>query len=162
MTDLDILEYLDLGKKRTKSVNSDDKGNNLSDSEAVIIKEVKEKDFGIDLIYFNTDEETYNSFPAVFLKKVTNFNDVPILMDIAETQRKIWNYKKVLLLYVYSEAEIRIYNCSEKPLIVTKDDFDYNKELQEIEIKSYQYSDKLQLQELNKLFSRIAIDTGII
>lgn len=31
-----------------------------------------------------------------------------------------------------------------------------------IEVKTYKYSDKQQLQELNKLFSRIAIDTGII
>lgn len=162
MAELDILEYLDLGSKRTKSIDSDDKITNLSDSEAVILNEVKEKDFGVDLIYFNTDEETNNSFPAVFLKKVTNFNDEETLKDIAETQRKIWNYKKVLFLYVYSETEIRIYNCSEKPLIVTKDDFDYKKELKGIEINSYQYSDKQQLQELNKLFSRIAIDTGII
>lgn len=162
MAELDILEYLDLGSKRTKSIDSDDKITNLSDSEAVILNEVKEKDFGVDLIYFNTDEETNNSFPAVFLKKVTNFNDEETLKDIAETQRKIWNYKKVLFLYVYSETEIRIYNCSEKPLIVTKDDFDYKKELKGIEINSYQYSDKQQLQELSKLFSRIAIDTGII
>ncbi len=158
MVNLDILEFLDLD--RAKSTHSDSK--NLSDSEAVILNEVKEKDFGVDLIYFNIDEETNNSFPAVFLKKVTNFSDVETLKGIAETQRKIWNYKKVLFLYAYSETEIRIYNCSEKPLIVTKERFDYKKELQEIEIKSYQYSDKQQLQELNKLFSRIAIDTGII
>lgn len=158
MAELDILEFLDLG--RAKSIQSDSK--KLSDSEAVILNEVKEKDFGVDLIYFNTDEEANNSFPAIFLKKVTNFNDEETLKDIAETQRKIWNYKKVLFLYVYSETEIRIYNCSEKPLIVTKDDFDYKKELKGIEINSYQYSDKQQLQELNKLFSRIAIDTGII
>lgn len=67
-----------------------------------------------------------------------------------------------MFLYTYSESEIRIYNCSEKPLIETKENFDYQKELQGIEIKTYQYSDKEQLQELNKLFSRIAIDTGII
>lgn len=158
MATLDILEFLDLG--RAKSIQSDSE--KPSDSEAVILNEVKEKDFGVDLIYFNTDEETNNSFPAVFLKKVANFNDEIYLKDIAETQRKIWNYKKVLFLYVYSETEIRIYNCSEKPLIVTNDDFDYKNELQEIEINSYQYSDKQQLQELSKLFSRIAIDTGII
>ena len=158
MAELDILEFLDLG--RAKSIHSDSK--KLSDSEAVILNEVKEKGFGVDLIYFNTDEETNNSFPAVFLKKVANFSDIETLKNIAEVQRKIWNYKKVLFLYVYSETEIRIYNCSEKPLIVSKDDFDYKKELQKIEIKSYQYSDNQQLQELNKLFSRIAIDTGII
>ncbi len=158
MREQDILQYLDLD--RAKSIQSDSK--KLSDSEAVILNEVKEKDFGVDLIYFNTDEVNNNSFPAVFLKKVANFTDVEVLKDITETQRKIWNYKKVLFLYVYSETEIRIYNCSEKPLIVTKENFDYNKELQEIEIKTYQYSDKQQLQELNKLFSRIAIDTGII
>lgn len=155
---MDILHFLDLD--RAKSIHSDSK--KLSYSEAVILNEVKEKNFGVDLIYFNKDEETNNSFPAVFLKKVADFNDVETLKSITETQRKVWNYKKVLFLYVYSETEIRIYNCSEKPLIVTKDDFDYKKELKKIEIKTYQYSDKHQLQQLNKLFSRIAIDTGII
>lgn len=160
MTEWNILEFLDLEGTRTKSIHSDSQ--KPSESQAVILNEVKEKDFGVDLIYFNTDEETNNSFPAVFLKKVINFSDVETLKSIAETQRKVWNYKKVLFLYAYSETEIRIYNCSEKPLIVTKNDFDYEKGLQSIEIKSYKYSDKEQLQELNKLFSRIAIDTGII
>ncbi|WP_277014929.1 N-6 DNA methylase [Flavobacterium lindanitolerans] len=129
----------------------------------MILNEIREKEFGIDLVYFNTDEETNNSFPAVFLKKITTFNG-ETLKQIAETQRKIWNYKKVLFLYVYSETEIRIYNCSEKPLIITKDDFNYEKELQKLEIKSYntKKSDKEQLQQLNRFFSRIAIDTGII
>lgn len=160
MAKLDILEFLDLGGDRIKSIHSESK-KKPSDSEAVILNEVKEKDFGVDLVYFNTDENG-NSFPAVFLKNVTSFNDIETLKNIVETQRKIWNYKKVLFLYVYSESEIRIYNCFEKPLFVTKDDFDFKKELQEIEIKAYQYSDKQQLQELTKLFSRIAIDTGII
>ncbi|MCT3801852.1 N-6 DNA methylase [Elizabethkingia anophelis] len=158
MAELDILDFLDLG--RAKPILSDSK--NLSESEAVILNEVKEKEFGVDLVYFNTDEETNNSFPAVFLKKIINFSDIETLKDIAETQRKIWNYKKVLFLYVYSEIEIRIYNCSEKPLIITQENFDYEEGLQGIEIKSYKYSDKQQLQELNKLFSRIAVDTGII
>ena len=100
MAALDILEFLDLG--RAKSIQSDSE--KLSNGEAVILNEVKEKDFGV---------ETNNSFPAVFLKKVANFNDEIYLKDIAETHRKIWNYKKVLFLYVYSETEIRIYNCSE-------------------------------------------------
>lgn len=159
MVELDILDFLDLG--RAQSLHSD--SNKLSDSEAVILKEVKEKEFGVDLVYFNTNEETNNSFPAVFLKKVITF-DVETLRNIAETQRKIWNYKKVLFLYVYSETEIRIYNCSEKPLIVTREDFDYDTELQKLEVKSYDFkkSDKKELQQLNRLFSRIAIDTGII
>lgn len=160
LAELDILEFLGLGDDRIKSIHSESK-KKPSDSEAVILNEVKEKDFGVDLVYFNTDEKG-NSFPAVFLKNVISFSDIETLKNIVETQRKIWNYKKVLFLYVYSETEIRIYNCSEKPLFVTYDDFDYKKELQEIEIKAYQYSDKQQLQELSNLFSRIAIDTGII
>ncbi|WP_313262365.1 Eco57I restriction-modification methylase domain-containing protein [Sphingobacterium sp.] len=158
MEELDILEFLDLA--RATSINSDIK--KLPGSEAIILNEVIEKDFGIDLVYLNTNEDTSNSFPAIFLKKVSNFGDTKILADITDIQRKIWNYKKVLFLYVYSETEIRIYNCSEKPLIVTKDNFDYKEGLKKIEIKTYEYSDKLQLNELNKLFSRTAIDTGII
>ena len=47
MAALDILEFLDLG--RAKSLQSDSE--KLSNGEAVILNEVKEKDFGVDLIY---------------------------------------------------------------------------------------------------------------
>ena len=147
-----------LGLDRAQSVNSKDE--KLLESESIILNQLKEQNFGVDSVYFNTDENE-NSFPAVFLKKVKTF-DIETLQSIADTQRKIWNYKKVLFLYVYSETEIRIYNCSEKPLIKTKENFDYEKELQSVEIKTYHFSDKKQLEELNKLFSRIAIDSGIV
>lgn len=158
MATLNILEYLDF--YRVKSIQSDVEI--LSDSESIIIREIREKNFGVDFVYFNTDEKSNTSFPAVFLKKVETFKDVETLKAISETQRKIWNYKKVLFFYVYSETEIRIFNCSDKPLIITKHDFDYEQELKRIEIKSYTYSDKQQLIELNTLFSRVAIDTGIV
>ena len=156
MTGQEVIKSI--GLDRARSVNS--KSENPSESESAILNELKEKDFTIDSVYFNTDENG-NSFPAVFLKKVTSFDEetLPVIADI---HRKIWNYKKVLFLYVYSETEIRIYNCSEKPLIKTKERFDYEKELKNIEIGTYIFSDRNQLQELNKLFSRIAIDTGII
>jgi hypothetical protein len=150
----DVIDLI--GLDRAKSVNS--KGKKPLESESVVFDQVRE--FGVDSVYFNTDDNG-NSFPAVFLKKVKSF-DEETLQAIAEIHRKIWNYKKVLFLYVYSEIEIRIYNSSEKPLIKTKENFDYAKELQNVEIKAYQFSDKKQLEELNKLFSRIAIDSGIV
>lgn len=154
MPGFNVIDYL--GFNRVKSIKS--KGEELLESESIVFEQVRE--FGVDFVYFNTDENE-NSFPAVFLKKVNSF-DVETLQAISDTHKKIWNYKKVLFLYVYSETEIRIYNCSEKPLIKTLEDFDYEKELQVLEIESYKYSDKQQLQELNKLFSRVSIDTGII
>lgn len=154
MTGQEVIEFI--GLDRAKSLNS--KGKKLLESESIIFDHVR--GFGVDSVYFNTDEHG-NSFPAVFLKKVTSF-DKKTLEEIADTHKKIWNYKKVLFLYVYSETEIRIYNCSEKPLIKTKEGFDYEKELEKIEIEKYFFSDKQQLQQLNKLFSRIAIDTGTI
>lgn len=159
MKTIDIIDFLDLGRM----IPVDSEYVNCSEREAIILKEVKEKDFGIDSIYFNVDETTNNSFPAIFLKEVAAF-DVRTLKNIAETHRKIWNYKKVLFLYVYSETEIRIYNCSERPLIVTKDDFNYEEELYKLEIKSYNFknTDREELEQLNRLFSRVAIDTGVI
>lgn len=145
-----------LGLDRAKSLKS--KNKKCLESETVILKQVE--GFGVDSIYFNNDENK-NSFPAVFLKKVNSF-DQKILEEITDTHKKIWNYKKVLFLYVYSETEIRIYNCSEKPLIKTKENFNYEKELKSVELKAYKFSDREQLKELELLFSRIAIDTGII
>ncbi len=156
MIEQEIIELI--GLDRAKPINS--KSDKLLESEAIILNELIEKEIGVDLVYFNTDENG-NSFPAVFLKKVSVF-DEKTLEEIADTHQQIWNYKKVLFLYVYSETEIRIYNCSEKPLIKTKENLDYDSELKSIEIRTYNFSDKKHLQELEQLFSRTAIDTGII
>ncbi|MGN6265770.1 MAG: Eco57I restriction-modification methylase domain-containing protein, partial [Ginsengibacter sp.] len=153
MTGFEVLESIGFG--RAKPISA--KGKKSLESESVVFEQVI--NFKIDSVYFNTDDNG-NSFPAVFLKKV-EFFDEKTLEVITETHRKIWNYKKVLFLYVYSETEIRIYNCSEKPLI-KKENLDYERELKNVEIKTYQFSDKEHLKELNKLFSRIAIDSGII
>lgn len=153
MTGQKVIELI--GLDRAKSLNL--KGNGLSESESIVFDQVR--DFGIDSVYCNTDDRG-NSFPVVFLKRITSFTEdsLPIITGI---HRKIWNYKKVLFLYIYSDTEIRIYNCSEKPLVITKD-FDYNTGLKKIEIATYTFSDKNHLQELNMLFSRIALDTGIV
>ncbi|MDR0970735.1 MAG: SAM-dependent methyltransferase [Lentimicrobiaceae bacterium] len=154
MTGQEVIELI--GLDRAKSVNFE--GEEPLESESFVFDQVRE--FGVDAVYFNTDESG-NSFPAVFLKEVKSFDD-KTLQNIADIHKKVWNYKKVLFLYVYSDTEIRIYNCSEKPLIKTKENCNYEKELQNVEIKVYQFSDKEQLEELNNLFSRIAIDSGIV
>ncbi|WP_430406747.1 HsdM family class I SAM-dependent methyltransferase [Fluviicola sp.] len=154
MSEQEVLHKI--GLERAVSTHSIDE--NTAESQSIVLASAQV--FGVDNVYFNTDDNS-NSFPAVFLKKVNVF-DIETLETIADTQKKIWNYKKVLFLYVYSEVEIRIYDCSEKPLVKTQHDFDYEKELKKIEIKRYQFSDKEHLEELNKLFSAVAIDTGVI
>lgn len=145
-----------IGLDRAISTHSISK--NTTESQSILLNQAHE--FGVDAVYFNTDKDK-NSFPAIFLKKVKYFGN-KTLKEIADTHRKVWNFKKVLFLYVYSETEIRIYNCSAKPLIITAENFDYEIGLKNIEIKAYTFSDKQNLQELNKLFSTISIDTGII
>lgn len=156
MIDFDIIEKLGLDK----AVSIVSEPDQISESQQVVINQLKDNNFGVDKIYFSTDENQ-NSYPAVFLKEVQEFDDIA-LRKIAITQKKIWNFKKVIFLYVYSDTEIRIYNCAEKPLLLQTDDFDYKKELKTLEIESYKFSDKNKLEELQNLFSTIAIDTGII
>lgn len=151
---LDVIHKIGLSRAiSTHSVSKD-----ITESQCVVLESAEY--FGVDYVYFNTDDNS-NSFPAIFIKEVNTF-DVDNLMKIAETQRKTWNYKKVIFLYVYSETEIRIYNCSDKPIIKTQSNIDYELELRRLEISRYQFSDNHQLEELNKLFSTIAIDSGII
>lgn len=155
MTKLDILEFLDLDKAKPVGIREE----KLSSSEATVMNKVK--DFGIDLVYFNKDEEINESFPVLFLKNVESFTK-ETLIEIAEVHRKAWNYKKVLFLYVYSKTEIRIYNCCEVPIIKNKASLNYEKEIKKIEIKRYRFPNKDVLTELNKFFSRAAIDSGSI
>jgi len=128
----------------------------LPDDQRIVCEQVK--DFGIDEIYFSTDES--KSYPAVFLKKVSQF-DIDTLKEIARIHKYIWNYQKVLFLYVYSDIEIRIYNCTAKPFIASKDT-DYYKELQKIELQDATSQDQKSLSKLIAIFSSIAIDTGIV
>lgn len=142
-----------IGFERAVSVNSD----TPNDSQATTIDLVK--GFGIDKIYFCDDGN--NSYPAVFLKQVVSFN-TSTLKQIAKIHCKIWNYKKVLFLYIYNETEIRIYNCAEKPFAIKQEDTNYEKELQKLEIKRATLTDKEELNDLVSIFSSIAINTGII
>ncbi|MCF8331276.1 MAG: SAM-dependent methyltransferase [Bacteroidales bacterium] len=156
MTGQEAIELI--GLDRAKSISS--RSEYLLESEAIVLNELKGNNFEIDSVYFDQDEKE-KSFPAIFLKKVEYF-DKETFGDIAEIHRKAWNYKKVLFLYVYSDTEIRIYNCAERPIITTKKDINFDKELRRIEIEAFNTSDEKQLEKLNKLFSRIAIDSGIV
>ncbi len=143
-----------LGFDKAVGVSSNRK--DLLESQIEILDQVK--NFGIDEVYFCTDDQ--NSYPAIFIKKVIGF-DANTLKGVAKIHRKIWNYKKILFLYVYSDIEIRIYNCVEKPFIETETT-DYSREFEKLEVDRAKISDKERLEKLDHIFSSIAIDTGVI
>lgn len=141
--------------------------NSIIDNLDIIDFAQKSKAFDID-IFDNKDYgfvEVYGNenLPALFLKEVDSF-DSETLKSIAEIHHDSWNFQKVLFLYVYTKTEIRIYNCSKKPFGYNKNDvnFNFDKELQKLEVFSCNQTDKEKLKTLNTLFSRIAIDTGFI
>ena len=92
-----------------KAINVSSNRENLLESQIEVLNQVE--NFGVDEVYFCTDDQ--NSYPAIFIKKVPRFDEAN-LKAIADIHRKIWNYKKILFLYVYNETEKRIYNCLEK------------------------------------------------
>jgi type I restriction-modification system DNA methylase subunit len=142
------------GFERAVDVNA----KRLSNSQREIIEHIKEKEFDIDKIYFSQDDK--NSYPAVFIKRVTSFDDA-VLKQITDIHKKTWNYKKISFLYVYNDTEIRIYNCIETPIFVTNET-NYKEELKKRELASCNQSDQKQLDKLVHIFSSIAIDTGMI
>lgn len=128
----------------------------LSDSQLAVIRQLV--DFGVDEVYFSTNE--YKSYPAVLLKKITAFSEETI-REISNIQQKLWNYQKILFLYVYSDTEVRIYNCAAKPF-VRRLNIDYSEKLSELEIAKVDINDKQSLNELISLFSSVAIDSGLV
>jgi hypothetical protein len=153
MGTFNIIKYL--GFELLVSVSNTKK---ISDDQEIIKEQVKELDFGVDYIYFYSDQD--KSYPAIFFKRVDSF-DSDTLAKIYDIHRKIWNYKKIFFLYVYSDAEIRIYNCTQKPVVKSKQT-DYQKEIHNLEIESASFSDQEKLKRLNNIFSRMAIDTGVV
>lgn len=142
-----------LGLERSVSLSNTEQ---MTDSQLAVAKQVE--GFGIDEIYFSTDEA--KSYPAVFLKKVVVFDD-PTIKEISQLQQKLWNYQKVLFLYVYNDTEIRIYNCVEKPFARLQNS-NYGKELEKLEMFKADTSDDEAITRLVSVFSSIAVDSGII
>lgn len=128
----------------------------MTESQLAVAKQVE--GFGIDEIYFSTDEA--KSYPAVFLKKVVAF-DEPTIKEISQLQQKLWNYQKVLFLYVYNDTEIRIYNCVEKPFAPFQDS-DFSKKIEKLEMFRADASNDEAIAQLVSVFSSIAVDSGII
>ena len=142
-----------LGLERSISLSNIEQ---MTDCQLAIAKQVE--NFGIDEIYFSTDEA--RSYPAVFLKKVVAFDELTI-KEISLLQQKLWNYQKVLFLYVYNDTEIRIYNCVEKPFARLQNS-NYGKELENLEMFKADASDDKAIARLVSVFSSIAVDSGII
>jgi len=110
---------------------------------------------GADKVYFSGDS------PAVLFVEVAVFNDVA-LRRIADIQHKAWNYRKILLLFALSDTEIRIYNCQAKPSYISENE-NINEKLNKIQIFDYnERSDKVALDVLSDIFSRIGVDCGLL
>jgi hypothetical protein len=103
----------------------------------------------IDKIHFS------GKYPTIFVKEVKQF-DTTTLKKIAEIQHKLWNYKKVMFLYVVSLTEIRIYNCHSKPEMVHNP----QEALSKHEIIQSKIEDKKKLAQIIEIFSANAIDSG--
>lgn len=105
-----------------------------------------------DCVYFSAGK------PEVLFLNVTSF-DQDTLKHIAQVQHNAWNYQRVLLLYVASDTEIRIYNCYEKP-INPNSNKDEDKQLDSIQLHRSTVGENLAL--LESLFSRIHVDSGTL
>ena len=116
--------------------------------------EIEGKITGVDQIHYS------GNLPAIFFKEVTNF-EPKNLREISELQKQIWNNSSVVFLYVTSLAEIRIYNCNEKP-VYSEDDYELQKNLEDKLIESCVKNDSEKLKQLKNVFSAIAIDCGSI
>ncbi|MDR0725239.1 MAG: SAM-dependent methyltransferase [Prevotellaceae bacterium] len=109
---------------------------------------------GADKVYFS------GGLPAILFKEVLFF-DERTLRGISEIQRKAWNYRKVMFLYVLSDTEIRVYNCYEKPVYLTSATA-AREELKLSEIFRTQANDVDGLNVLVELFSQVGVDCGLL
>lgn len=100
-----------------------------------------------------------NGKPAMFFMEVHDFGPVD-MRRIADVLHKAWNYRKVILLMVCGDVEVRVYNCYSKPIYFS----DENKiNLDNAQLCSIGYNDDSEkIQTFAEHFSRLAIDNGCI
>jgi hypothetical protein len=143
---ISIVELLDLGKGFVEVSTG---LNKMSANKSYLFKEIKEKDFEVDFVYFSGD------FPTIYYKSVSTFDNLT-LATIRETHRKIWNQGKVAFLYVEGISEFRIYNCFHKPI----NPHDTTKKIDDVELIRIKKTDSKDLEELLSVFGKISIESG--
>lgn len=108
---------------------------------------------GADKCYFSEGK------PAVLFMDVHDFGSVD-MRRIADVLHKAWNYRKVILLMVCGDAEVRVYNCYAKPIYFADDNLI---NLKNALLCSTRYDDDIEkVQIIAEHFSKIAIDNGYI
>lgn len=107
---------------------------------------------GVSKVYFVAGR------PAVLFLEVRDF-DTNTLKKIASVQHSAWNYQRVMLLYVYSDVEIRVYNCFALP-VISKSDSDIKIKLNSLQLAEGRVGENLDM--LANLFSRINVDSGTL
>ena len=107
---------------------------------------------GVDKVYFASGR------PAVLFMEVPTFDNSE-LKKIATVQHSAWNYQRVMLLYVYSDVELRIYNCYSLP-VRSKLDSDIKDKLKILQLADGRIGENLDL--LATLFSRVNVDSGTL
>lgn len=129
--------------------------NSIQDAPLLSYEKEQLEKLNIDRIHFS------GKYPTVFFKEVKKF-DEETLKEIATIHHKLWNYKKVMFLYVTTLTEIRIYNCTNKPIAFDKDSKDIESIIKNHEIAQSKFEDKKKLNQLLEIFSASAIDSGSI
>lgn len=107
---------------------------------------------GAESVYFSAGK------PAVLFLDVFSF-DEKALKKIAQVQHNAWNYQRVMLLFVTSDVEIRIYNCYGMPANVSVEN-KLEEQLDILQIADSKVGDDLEI--LSLLFSKKNIDCGTL
>lgn len=112
---------------------------------------------GIDNVYFSDNS------PTAFFLEMEDFSNES-LKRIAEVQHKAWNYSKVILLFAWSDTEIRIFNCYATPKPYTSENTNMEDIVKSLELIKHSSIEDSQnsLALINYLFSRVGVDCGLL
>ncbi|MCI0471336.1 MAG: N-6 DNA methylase, partial [Candidatus Aminicenantes bacterium] len=149
MNSAELLKKLDFEEGEGYIRLADDDEKDLSTLQRRAIREVKDREFDIDGIYFSGD------FPTIYFKSITDF-DKNEIDKICSIHKKTWNQRRVPFLYVNSPIELRIYNCFKKPINLE----DKSNTIESIELYRLLIDDRQRLTELIEIFGRISLESG--
>lgn len=107
---------------------------------------------GADRCYFTEGK------PAMLFMDVHDFSEQET-RRIADVLHKAWNFRKVLLLMVCGESEVRVYNCYTKPLYFS---LEKKVNIDRALLCSAAYDDVERIQKVADFFSKLAIDNGTV
>lgn len=123
--------------------------------ERIAIEQARE--YNVDAVYFRRFEAGRASIPQIYIYDYTSKKENPT--EIGELHRKLWNSGQVPLFFIFTNTEVKIFNCLKGPRFDPDKEEVFSSPMETISLAA-EVEDRLEEKRKRQEFSARKFDNG--